>query len=124
MKQKLTPWELCGEVGLQGRSSRLRLFCSNAPPWEHRKMDDKSIQNDEHIHDESIWKNKLLTVKEVSTYLRVSRVTVWRWCQQGIIPAFQIGRNWRIRRDELLNLEKHLLEGDDSAPVELESSEA
>ena len=48
--------------------------------------------------------NELLTVVEVAEYLRVSRVTIWRWCQQGIIPASQIGRNWRIHRDELLRL--------------------
>lgn len=48
--------------------------------------------------------NELLTVKEVAAYLRVSRVTVWRWCQQGIIPASRLGRNWRIRRDDLLGL--------------------
>jgi excisionase family DNA binding protein len=50
------------------------------------------------------WQNELLTVKEVADYLRVSRVTAWRWCQQGVIPAFRIGRTWRIRRDDLLQL--------------------
>jgi excisionase family DNA binding protein len=50
------------------------------------------------------FENELLTVAEVADYLRVSRVTIWRWCQQGIIPASQIGRNWRIRRDDLLQL--------------------
>lgn len=50
--------------------------------------------------------NELLTVKEVAAYLRVSRVTAWRWCQQGTIPAFRIGHSWRIRRDELLKLEE------------------
>ena len=51
-------------------------------------------------------RNELMTVREVATYLRVSRVTAWRWCQQGVIPAFRIGRNWRIRRNELLRLEE------------------
>jgi excisionase family DNA binding protein len=56
-------------------------------------------------HNETtIWQNEWLTVKEVSLYLRLSRVTIWRWCQQGIIPAIQIGRNWRIHRDDLLRL--------------------
>jgi len=50
--------------------------------------------------------NELLTVNEVAACLRVSRVTAWRWCQQGIIPAFRIGRNWRIRREDLLDLER------------------
>ncbi len=48
--------------------------------------------------------NELLTVQEVATYLRVSRVTVWRWCQQGVIPAYRVGRVWRINRDNLLHL--------------------
>jgi excisionase family DNA binding protein len=52
------------------------------------------------------WQNELLTVKEVAAYLRVSRVTAWRWCQQGIIPAFRIGRNWRVCRDELMKLQE------------------
>jgi excisionase family DNA binding protein len=51
--------------------------------------------------------NELLTVQEVADYLRVSRATAWRWCQEGIIPAFRIGRTWRIPRDELLELKKN-----------------
>lgn len=46
---------------------------------------------------------EVLTVNEVAHYLRVSRVTVWRWCKQGIIPAFQLGHNWRIRREDLMS---------------------
>ena len=51
-----------------------------------------------------VLQNEVLTVKEVATYLRVSRVTVWRWCQRGTIPAFRVGHNWRIRREDLLGL--------------------
>jgi excisionase family DNA binding protein len=50
-----------------------------------------------------IYEDDLLTVLEVAAYLRVSRVTVWRWCREGILPASQVGRNWRIHRDDLLN---------------------
>ena len=56
--------------------------------------------------ENSIGQDELLTVKEVANYLRVSRVTAWRWCQQGVIPAFRIGRTWRIPRDELLELKE------------------
>lgn len=66
-------------------------------------MDNKSIQP-----RETIWKNELLTVKEVADHLRVSRVTIWRWCQNGLIPAFQIGRHWRIKQVDLLMLETKL----------------
>jgi excisionase family DNA binding protein len=60
--------------------------------------------NDRSTHQESILENEVLTVKEVAVYLRVSRVTVWRWCQQGTLPALRVGRNWRIHRDDLLNI--------------------
>lgn len=53
---------------------------------------------------QSVLQNEVLTVSEVATFLRVSRVTVWRWCQRGTIPALQIGRSWRIYRDDLLHL--------------------
>jgi excisionase family DNA binding protein len=53
---------------------------------------------------DGILENEVLTVKEVAIYLRVNRVTVWRWCQQGIIPASRFGRNWRIRKIDLLLL--------------------
>ena len=53
-------------------------------------------------NDYSVLKNEVLTVREIAAYLRVSRVTIWRWCHQGLIPAFQVGRSWRVRRDDLL----------------------
>lgn len=40
----------------------------------------------------------LLTVADASSYLKVSRMTVWRWCHSGQLPAFKIGREWRIHR--------------------------
>lgn len=54
--------------------------------------------------DSPILSNEVLTIQEVATYLRVSRTTVWRWCHQGVIPACQVGRSWRIKRDHLLEL--------------------
>ncbi|MBE7467667.1 MAG: helix-turn-helix domain-containing protein [Anaerolineales bacterium] len=45
--------------------------------------------------------DETLTVQEVADYLKVSRTTVWRWCHQGLLPAFKIGRGWRVRRGDL-----------------------
>lgn len=42
---------------------------------------------------EEIW-----TVQEVANYLRISRSTIWRWCSEGKLSAFKVGRSWRIRR--------------------------
>lgn len=49
-------------------------------------------------------KKEMLTVQEVANYLRVSRVTIRRWCQEGSLPASRIGRDWRICRDDLFQL--------------------
>jgi excisionase family DNA binding protein len=43
----------------------------------------------------------ILTVQEVADYLKVSRSTVWRWCNQGRIGAFKAGHGWRVHRSEL-----------------------
>jgi excisionase family DNA binding protein len=64
-----------------------------------------------------IWQKELWTVQEVAEYLRVSYVTVWRWCQQGVLPSCQVGRSWRIYRDALPKLgEPPLSEHSDPNP--------
>jgi excisionase family DNA binding protein len=45
--------------------------------------------------------SEVLTVTEIAGYLRVSETTVWRWCNSGKLPAFRIGRSWRMRRTDL-----------------------
>jgi excisionase family DNA binding protein len=50
--------------------------------------------------------DEILTVQEVADYLKISRTTVWRWCNDGKLPAFKIGRGWRLHRssvDELID---------------------
>ena len=43
----------------------------------------------------------ILTVAEVACHLRVSETTIWRWCSSGKLPAFRVGRSWRVRRGDL-----------------------
>jgi len=45
--------------------------------------------------------DEILTVREVADYLKLSRTTVWRWCNRGRLPAFKVGRGWRIHREEV-----------------------
>lgn len=40
----------------------------------------------------------ILTVQEVANYLKVSRSTVWRWCNEGRLQAFKAGHGWRVHR--------------------------
>ncbi|HEU4329261.1 MAG TPA: helix-turn-helix domain-containing protein [Roseiflexaceae bacterium] len=43
----------------------------------------------------------MLTVPEVAAYLKISPTTVWRHCVSGTLPAFRVGRQWRIERRDL-----------------------
>ena len=43
----------------------------------------------------------LLTVAEVAEVLRVSNMTVYRLIKAGELPALRVGKNYRIREDEL-----------------------
>lgn len=55
---------------------------------------------------------QFLTTGEVADYLRVSRRTVWRWCEDGTLPAFRFGRIWRIQRAQLESLIDTMSSGD------------
>src|SRR3954468_12522045 len=58
-----------------------------------------------HVMNQNQPSSEVLTVNEIAGYLRVSETTVWRWCNSGKLPAFRIGRSWRIRRADL---EQHI----------------
>lgn len=42
-----------------------------------------------------------LTVREVQAILRVGRMTVYRLANSGNLPAYRIGQQIRVRRDDL-----------------------
>jgi excisionase family DNA binding protein len=44
---------------------------------------------------------EVLTADEVASYLRVSKTTICRWCKDGKLRAFRIGRGWRVQRSDL-----------------------
>ena len=41
----------------------------------------------------------IMTVHEVARYLRLSQAKVYRLAKAGKIPAMQIGKSWRFRKD-------------------------
>jgi len=45
--------------------------------------------------------DEILTVREVAEYLKLSRTTIWRWCLDGKLQAFKVGRSWRIHRSAI-----------------------
>jgi excisionase family DNA binding protein len=44
---------------------------------------------------------KVMTVREVSAYLRVHRNTIYRLLRRNQIPAFHIGGDWRFNIEEI-----------------------
>lgn len=49
----------------------------------------------------SMEQQPFLTPQEVSAILRVSVYTVRRWIKDGDLPAYKIGRGWRIREADI-----------------------
>jgi excisionase family DNA binding protein len=43
----------------------------------------------------------IMTVGEVARYLSLHELTVRRLAREGEIPAFKIGRQWRVKKDLL-----------------------
>jgi excisionase family DNA binding protein len=44
---------------------------------------------------------RILTVKEVSNYLHVSRATIFRLVKRHELPAFKIGYDWRFNVEQI-----------------------
>lgn len=43
----------------------------------------------------------ILTIKEVSAYLKITEKTAYRLTAEGKIPGFKVGGAWRFRKREL-----------------------
>lgn len=48
----------------------------------------------------------IMTVKDVSEYLKIPEKTVYKYALEGTIPGFKVGGSWRFRRDEIEQLTK------------------
>ena len=46
---------------------------------------------------------KMLTLADVAAELRISRTTAWRLVTGRELPAFRVGKGWRVLREELEN---------------------
>jgi excisionase family DNA binding protein len=77
--------------------------------WSQLATDD-SVR----LMDEDFTKDELLEVPQIAHYLRVSDVTIYRWCREGRLPCLKLGNTWRIRRSAL---EDFLARGERSATL-------
>ncbi len=57
--------------------------------------------------------NDILTAQDLSEYLKITTTTIYKLAQQGKIPCFKIGSEWRFKKDLI---DKWLESGADNAP--------
>jgi excisionase family DNA binding protein len=56
----------------------------------------------------------ILTIEQVAKYLKLQPQTIYKWAQEGQIPAAKVGKEWRFRKailDEWLDTAIHLSKG-------------
>ncbi|MCK5832330.1 helix-turn-helix domain-containing protein [bacterium] len=42
--------------------------------------------------------DEIMTVQDVSKYLKLKPQTIYKWAREGQIPAAKFGKEWRFRR--------------------------
>ena len=58
---------------------------------------------DEDYYDEDIEiEHEVLTPREVQYYLACGRSTFFKLVNTGQLPAFRVGKQWRVLREDLL----------------------
>lgn len=45
--------------------------------------------------------DKIMTIKELATYLKVTEKSIYRLLSNSKLPAFKVGGTWRFRREEI-----------------------
>lgn len=56
----------------------------------------------------------MLTPEQVAEWLQVHKGTVYRWIDEGKLPALQVGRVYRIPREDVLAMVRRQDEDDAS----------
>lgn len=56
--------------------------------------------------------HEIMTIAQVAKYLQLSEITTYKMVNEGAIPAFKIGRHWRIQKSDLAELIERLKKGE------------
>ena len=55
---------------------------------------------------------QIMTVKDLSKYLKLTEVTIYKYANEGIIPGFKIGSRWRFDKGRIDDLFREIPEED------------
>jgi excisionase family DNA binding protein len=53
-----------------------------------------------------------MTISQVAEYFQISEPTTYKLVQEGKIPAFKIGRHWRVKKEDLSDFIERLKNGE------------
>lgn len=56
------------------------------------------------IEQKDNMKEKLLTINEITTILQVSKLTIYRYIKAGKLPAYKVGRDYRVKQEDFNEL--------------------
>lgn len=45
--------------------------------------------------------DRVMTIDDLAVYLKLSKSTLYKICQEGKVPGQKVGRHWRFRRDTI-----------------------
>lgn len=43
--------------------------------------------------------SEIMTIEELATYLKISKSSMYKLCQEGKIPGNKVGRHWRFQKE-------------------------
>lgn len=46
-------------------------------------------------------KSDIMTIREISSYLKLAEKTTYRLVAEGEIPGFKVGGSWRFRKSDI-----------------------
>jgi excisionase family DNA binding protein len=44
---------------------------------------------------------KIMTIDEVASFLKLSKITIYKLVKKGELPAFRVGNSWRFHRHKI-----------------------
>jgi excisionase family DNA binding protein len=64
-----------------------------------KRRDESSLPGDAMATDSKYTLPRVMTVKELSDYLRVHPSTIYKLLRRGELPGFRIGTDWRFNAE-------------------------
>jgi excisionase family DNA binding protein len=53
------------------------------------------------IHNDAKNTSDFISASEVAKKLNIGHLAVLRWCREGLMPGYKIGKLWRIKQKDL-----------------------